>query len=316
MCNQATFKNGENKMTKRSLLALSAMQTMAGKAIRDIRQGGRRETRNVLELCRSCANRPQQQEFWNMIKLFLTSPKKKYQELLHRTAASVQENILKTLAINLGCTSFSYGGDILRAEYQNGNEICWLQELTPGEDPQQTIRFWNEKGVSVFWLNTAAYSKTPLFLSELAAANSRCIFLYILDESCTDFSWLAKAAENANVCFLLSPSLLDRFAPWMHKNQLLFGVTRSYADVRDFQQEQTLLETSIRAGCLAAVYFSDSHPDADTAAQEEELYRLLKKVRCNGQLEIFLCDLKRDADTVQDLLLERQKISEWHCFPE
>lgn len=301
-------------MKKRSLLALSAMQTMAGKAIRDIRQGGRRETRNVLELCRGCAQRPQQQEFWDMIKLFLTSPEKKYQKLLHRTATSVKESTLKTLAINLSCTSFSDGGDILRTAYQNGSEISWLQELAPSEDVQQSVRLWNEKGVSVFRLQTAACAKTPL-LAELPAANSRCIFLYMLDESCPDFSWLPKAAENTNVCFLLSPALLDQLAPWMHQNQLLFGVARNYSDVQDFRQEQPLLQSWIDSGCLAAVYCSALHPDADTAARENDLYRLLKEARCSGQTEIFLCDLKRDTNTVQDLLLERQKISEWHCFP-
>lgn len=302
-------------MKKRSVLALSAMQTMAGKAIRDIRQGGKRETRNVLELCRGCAQRPQQQEFWDMLKLFLTSPNKKYQQLLHRTAVSVREITLKTLAINLSCTSFSDGGDILRAEYAAGHEICWMQELAPCEDPQQAVLRWNEKGVSVFGLHAAAYSNAPHLLSELPAANSRCIFLYLLDESCPDFSWLSKTAENANVCFLLTPALLERFAPWMQENQLLFAVTRNYSDIQNFQQEQSFLQNCIRAGCLAAVYCSAPHPDAATAAQEEKLYQLLKETRCNGQTEIFLCDWKRDTETVQDLLLERQKISEWHCFP-
>ncbi len=301
-------------MKERSLFELSAMQTMAGKAIRDIKSGGRRETRNVLELCRSYAQRPQQQEFWGMIKLFLTSSQNRYQALLHRTARSVKESSLKTLAINLSCTSFADGGDILRRECQNGKEISWLQWLSPCEDPQAAICAWAQKGVSFFLIDAAAYKQHPTQLAQLPGYNSRGIFIYILEKDCADFSWVSKAAAYENVCFLLSSALLDALAPQMQKKQLLFGVVRSYSDVETPQKEQELLHRFIGYGCLLAVYRSALQPDTPTVKREEAFYRLLKQARCKGQAEIFVCDLKRDAATVQDLLLERQKISEWHCF--
>ena len=295
-------------LEKRSLLALSAMQTMAGRAIRDIKTGGKRETRNILKVCRSYARRPQQQEFWDLVKKFLTSPGNQYQALLHRAVCSVKEETLKTLMINLSCNAFSAGRDLLCNEAAKGREYRWIQQLTPASDMQAVIHDWKQKGVFVFLLNLCDYQTHSSLLAELPAHNSRCVFIYIVSNAESDLSWAAKSPCSDNICILLTPKVIDHYAPWLLQQKLFFGVIRDYHDIQTLQDEHAQLTHWIDSGCLLGVYYTGKH--TLSKFQETDRYDTLKHVRRTGQLELFLCDLVQDSDLVQDILLGRRTLLE------
>ena len=293
-------------MEKRSILTLSAMQTMAGRAIRDIKAGGRRETRNILALCRSYARRPQQKEFWSVVKDSLLADGNQYEALIHRAASSVREDSLKALAIGLSCTTFSSGRELLCREAASGQENCWIQRLLPSADMQEEVTAWTQKGVSVFLADLSELKGCGAQLAELPARNSRCIFIYIVQDADQCPSCAARAPEAGNICILLSPQSVDAYGPRLREQKLFFGVIRGYEDIRDLQEEQALRRRWIDAGCLIGVYRSprQSLPQP----REEELYRELVEIRCRGQLELFLWDLERDTAVVQDVLMGRRKV--------
>lgn len=292
-------------MEKHSLLTLSAIQTIAGKAIRTIKTGGKRETRNLLEVCMSFARRPQQQDFWNFLKGFVFSSDKQYQALLQRTACSVREDSLKALAVNLSCNAFADQREYLCAQAEKGMENSWMQWLSPEENMQTAVNRWVKKGVSVFLLNTEEFKSCPDKLTRIPMQNSRCVFIYVISDAKADFSWAEKTAAANNICMFFSPRALQRFAPWVKKHQIFYGVIRDYGSVGDLQEEAGLLQQYIEEGCLMAVYRS-----AD-GADDSGLYGILKQERNKGQLEILLYDLYRDNALIQDFLLGRQKIADY-----
>lgn len=300
-------------MGKQSILTLSAMQTMVGRAIRDLKAGGKRETRNALELFRNYARTPQQQEFWDVIKGFLTSSETQYRALLQRTILSVREDVLKAVTINLSCNAFSAGKDVIYKNALDHDENQWIQWLQPSADIQKTVDDWMQKGVFVFLVDVRAYKDYTTQLAELAAHNSRCVFIYIIyTTEHLDFSWVIHTIKSANICVLLAPDLIPRYAPWLLKHQLLFGVIRDYADIQSPEAELALLQQWIDAGCLLGVYHFSSSPH--TPAREAYLYRTLKQMRCKGQFQILLCDLEKDCAMVQDILLGRQQIPDFSSF--
>lgn len=301
-------RDGGVPLEKHSLLALSAMQTMAGRAIRDIKTGGKRETRNILKVCRSYANRPQQQGFWDLVKKFLTSPGNQYQALLHRAVCSVKEETLKTLMINLSCNAFSAGRDLLCKGAAENQEYRWIQWLTPASDIQAVIYDWNQKGVFVFLLNLCDYQDRPSLLAELPTHNNRCVFIYIVSNAEADLSWIEKSPCSDNICILMTPEVVDHYAPWLLQQKIFFGVIRDYHDIQTLQDEHARLTHWIDSGCLLGVYYTGQHPCSKF--QEEDPYDTLKHIRRTGQLELFLCDLERDTDLVQDILLGRRTLLE------
>ena len=292
-------------MEKHSLLIRSAIQTIAGRAIRNIKTGGKRETRNILEVCQSFASRPQQQDFWSFLKTFVFSSENQYQALLQRAACSVRENSLKALAVNLSCNAFSDERELLCRQAEKGMENSWIQWLSPAENMQKSVNDWLKKGVSVFLLNTSEFQPCPDKLTRLPMQNSRCVFVYVVSDAEMDFSWTEKVAKADNICMLLSPAALDRFAPWLKKQQLFFGVIRNYEEIQNMQEEKELLQHCIDEGCLMAFYHSTQ------AIGSEALYTGLKQERTKGKLEILLYDLDGDTALIQDFLLGRQKIADY-----
>lgn len=288
-------------MKRNSLLTLSAIQTMAGKAIRDIRTGGKRETRNILNVCRSYARDPQQQEIWDIIKGFLAAPDNRYQALLHRAATCVREDLLKTLAINLSCTAFSSGRDRLYMQTPQEGELRWLQWLEPADNLQDEICAWTQKGITVFLVNMREYADRFRQLAELSVCNSRCIFICTVCDCGLDLSW---SVHSDNICFLLTPDVIDSYAPFLLHHKLFFGILRDYSNVQDLHREGELLEHWAETGCLICVYHSRLDHTAQT--HDEKLYSILRHIRRKGRSELFLCDLDRDSALIQNILLDKE----------
>ncbi len=296
-------------MKRRSLFTLSVMQTMTGRAIRDMRNGGSREMRNVLELCRGFARSPRQREVWDALKVILTAPGNRYQGLLHRVACSVREDSLKTLIINLSCNAFSAGRELLRMQAASGTKSLWLQQLSPVSDLRTEVRRCTQLGTCVFLIDLQECRDCRAQAAELAARNSRCIFIYLVSDPEAEFPAVIQAVQCENVCILLAPDAVDACAPALKKRGILFGIIRNYDDIQDLSQEKDLLEHWTRAGCLLCVYRSPQH--SQPCAQNEELYSAMNRARRSGQPELFLCDLDRDTAAIQDILLERRDITDF-----
>lgn len=281
-------------MEQKSILTLSTVQAVAGKVIRDLKNGGKRETRNVIELCKSLTKRPRQQDFWDMVKEFINLSGGRYDALLHRTAATVREDSLKTLAVNLGCTAFSSTSSKKMA----GSWLCNIPySLSMGSDVDR----WNESGVFVFLIELNN-DVSPDVICSLASRHTRSIFILLVREKYHNHSVLEKAAAFDNICFLLEPCALSEAEP-LRRARSLYGVLRNYSQVENPLSEKQSLENWIAQGCVLAAYETEAPcREADT----DLMYRKLVEARSRGAVEIFLCDLQRDPKILLEII-KRQR---------
>lgn len=284
-------------MENPSLLMRSTLQTIAGKAIRDLKYGGKRETRNVIELCKGFACRPSRQDFWNTIKSYTTASDSQYDPLLHRAAASVREESLQTLAVNLCCGALTIGANVLR-ENPDNQKICWIQKIDITAEPD--IAGWNKQGVYVFRLDAETHGDAEI-LTSLVGRNTRSIFVLEIWEKEPDAGWIRYAAQFDNICFLLSPDALTSAGDLLTECGSFFGVLRNYTDVKSLRNEKDQIMQWIQAGCLLGIY---NTPEDGDATYAEPWYQSLVSVRKKGSVELLLCDLQRDTALVQQMLLK------------
>lgn len=296
-------------MAKQSILTLSAIQTVLGKAIRDLKNGGKRETRNVIELCRSFTKRPLQNDFLNMVKNFTSFSGSQYDPLLHRIAASVREDSLKTLAINLGYTAFAGGADRIRSNYKNGIDYCWLQRLDFSSLHENEISMWNERGVYVFLVDFGKEKGSSETIFSLAAHNTRSTFVLLLKDVHPDSDWMIRSSQYDNLCFLLAPDVLNEVGSLLVENKVLFGVLRNYLDIEDVQTEKEKIMHWIDLGCAIDAYYLPENSSA--CSKIEDYYQKLLQVRKKGAVEILMCDLQKDANLVQEIILGKRSFPEY-----
>ncbi|MEG0897749.1 MAG: hypothetical protein RSF73_09420 [Ruthenibacterium sp.] len=291
-------------MFKNSAMTQSMIKTIAGKAIGDLKSGGMRGTRNMLELCCKFATTPFYQEFWGFLKELLTVPDNHYSDLMQRISRTVHEETLKTLTVNLGYNAFSYGREQLLARYaQLGAADLWLQRMDVSQSLPDADVFsqWNDKGVFVFLMEEIQSEEDVLQILKMAAKNQYSIFALKLTHGVLGevIDSQAMTQEQENVCFLMEDAIVPEIAAAMQKRKLFFGFSRNYCEVESIEEERALMQEYIANGYIMGVYQDKEVP----TEYAETLYREMTRSRFTGASEIFLCDLERDAVAMQRVLL-------------
>lgn len=287
----------------------SMIQTIAGKAIRDLRSGGERELRNVVELFRGLAAPPEYHQFWDMLEDILHLPGQQYGALLSRTARDVDFGCLKTLIANLGLHAYTGGGEALRNGWASGTSCAyWLEALDSAQGPDQlhgTIAAFQEQGTSSFLLRVEQEDQLPIAL-DIAAKHRQCIFFFLCrPASCCQAS-LEEMAALGNVVPLICSQNLPALAGELKQAGLFFGFYRRYDEIESLESEVSLLSQWINAGCFLGVYEGrSSDPQNDDGL---DYYAKLQQIRQKGSREILLSDLWRDREVVQKLLLHQQTL--------
>lgn len=295
----------------------SVIQTMAGKAIRDLRSGGERELRNVVELCRGHSAPPGYQKFWSMLENILRRPDQQYGALLFRAANDVDINCLKTLIANFGLHAYANGSQLLRDNRESGiSSAYWLEPLDGTMEPDilhQTISSLQGQGTSSF-LFRAEQEKDLQAVLNIAGKHRQCVFFLI----CKTVSCCRESLEEmtilGNVIPLIEVGNLPALASPLKHAGILFGFHRSYCEIESLEAEEEFLRQCIKAGCFLGIYEESSKSPCED--QGLFYYAKLQEMRRKGTQEIFLLDLWRDREVVQKLLLHRQNLpdsSAVHC---
>ena len=275
------------------------MQTITGKVIRDLKNGGKREIRNAIELCRGLSRHPVQRDFWDMVRQFTTFPDSQYAPLIRRTAADVREEVLKTWTVNLWYMAFSQGAEIIRRDHEYGKEHCWVQWLSCRESLRQQVALWNERGVFVFVLDLVRNGACPEEIFPLLKQNTGSVFLFLIHEDGWDEAWLEQVVQFRQAAFLLEPPCLKAMSGMLLENQALFGVLRSYRDVTDPDLEKREVMKWIQQGCVIGAYYM---PGGDRKG-DTDYYRELVEIRQKADLEILPWDLQKDPEMIQEMIL-------------
>ena len=285
----------------------SVIQTMAGKAIRDLRSGGERELRNVVELCKGCSAPPGYQKFWSLLENILHRPGQQYGALLSRAAKDVDINCLKTLIANLGLPAYSDGSQMLQDSRKSRTPPAyWMEPLDETMEPDtlhQTISRFQNLGTSSFLFRAERDAALETILN-IAAKHRQCVFFLICRAGICCQAHLEDMTALGNVIPLIGYEDLPAMATSLKQAGILFGLHRRYCEIESLQAEETLLHQCIEMGCFLGVYEGTRH-DA-CSRQDLVYYAKLQEIRCSGTQEIFLADLWRDREAVQNLLLEQR----------
>lgn len=287
----------------------SLIQTMAGKAIRDLRSGGERELRNVMELCKGHSGPPGYQKFWSLLETILRRPDQQYGALLSRAANDVDINCLKTLIANLGLHACAHGSQALRDSWNSGvSPAYWMEPLDGNMEPDilhQTISRLQKQGTSSFLFR--AEQKTDLEnILNVAAKHHQCVFFLIVRTASCCRTYLEDMAALGNVIPLVSFRDLPSIAGAFKQTGILFGFHRRYCEIESPQAEEDLLRQCIETGCFLGVY--EGTQEAACKHQELVYYTELHEIRRRGTQEILLADLWRDREAVQELLLQQNTL--------
>ena len=292
-------------MLKNSAMTQSIVKTIAGKAIYDLKSGGIRGTRNMIQLCRKFAMTSFYQEFWDFLKELLTVPDNHYSDLMQRIARTVHEDTLKTLSVNLGYNAFSCGREQLLERYARlGTANLWLQRIDISQSLQlnsDVFSQWNDKGVFVFLIENILSANDLLQMFKTASKNRSSIFILKLKHGVWDDAIVSQAipGEQENICFLLADALVPAVAATLRERQLLFGFSRGYHEVEGITEERALHQEYIANGYIVGVY----EDEKTTTEYAEALYHEITRSRSIGASELFLCDLERDTVAMQRVLL-------------
>lgn len=282
----------------------SVIQTMAGKAIRDLRSGGERELRNVVELCKGRSSSPDYQRFWSMLENILRRPNQQYGALLSRAANDVDINCLKTLFSNLGLHAFTTGREVLQNNRKAGtSSLYWMEAVDGTMEPDllcEIVSGLQQQGVSSFLFRAGPKTELETVLN-IAGKHRHCMFFLI----CQGISFCQQHLEDmttiGNVIPLIGYEDIPVLAGQLKQAGILFGLHRRYEDILDLASEEKLLLQCIGKGCFLGVY-EGGIPDF-RKSQDLFYYAKLQEVRQNGTKEIFLADLWRDREVMQKLLL-------------
>lgn len=284
----------------------SLIQTMAGKAIRDLRSGGERELRNVMELCKGHSAPPGYQKFWSLLETILRRPDQQYGALLSRAANDVDINCLKTLIANLGLHACTHGSQTLRDSWSSGaSPAYWMEPLDEPTNPdilRQTISRLQKQGTSSFLFRVEQETELETILN-IAAKHHQCVFFLIVRPASCCRMCLEDMAALGNIIPLIGFQDLPAIAGALKQAGILFGFHRRYCEIKSLQTEEDLLRQCIETGCFLGVYEGSQ----ETACKHQELvyYAELHEIRRSGTQEILLADLWRDREAVQKLLLQQ-----------
>lgn len=287
----------------------SVIQTMAGKAIRDLRSGGERELRNVVELCKGCSASADYQKFWSMLENILRRPDQQYGALLSRAANDVDINCLKTLIANFGLHAYANGSKILRDNWKSGaSSAYWMEPLVEDMEPDilnQTVSRLQKRGTSSFFFCVGEKTELTTLLN-IAEKHRQCVFLLI----CRAFSCCQEYLEDmtalGNVIPLIEGGDLPNISGPLKQAGILFGFHRRYCEIESLEAEEELLHWYIAAGCFLGVYEGNNQNFCEN--QDLFYYVKLQEIRLKGAQEILLLDLWRDREAVQKLLLHQQAL--------
>lgn len=287
----------------------SVIQTMAGKAIRDLRSGGERELRNVVELSRGRSAPLGYQKFWSMLENILRRPDQQYGTLLSRAANDVDINCLKTLIANLGLHVYTDGSQTLRNNWESGvSLVYWLEPLDGTTEPailHQTIVDLHRQGTSSFLFRVKQETELGTVLN-IAGGHHQCVFFLICRGITCYQKYLEDMIALGNVIPLIGGEDLFAAASLLKQSGVLFGFHRRYCEIEGLETEIKLLHQFTETGCFLGVYEGDSQDPCEK--QELFYYAKLQEIRRRGAQEILLADLWRDREVVQKLLLHQQTL--------
>ena len=276
-------------MIKDSFMALSLTQSLAERAIDSIRNGGRREVRNTLELFRS---------FFTMLDFeyvpfyrarYIQSFKVTPEALIKKIINSVDKEIAKTFIVNM-IYSVIYEGRSLHKL----NQGRWMESLTNSANLEEDISNYNKNGIYAFSVNTDIKCDRELFRA--INNHKRCVFFLYSDKYSKKLLNFNIKCEN--ICYILSILAYNNIGTVFNKQGILYGLTKNAQE--SFSLDDEILELQ-RLDSEGAMFISYYNKDLKI---DNQLYNEIFKIRKSLNIKMALINLNGLYKRVGKRLME------------
>jgi len=243
------------------------------KAIEDMRSNTKRSIRNLIDLGLLFSQSENQKWFFNTAKKVISNPRNPYNELTARMIANVNNQTIKTVGINLGYSSLTYGANKLQKRQAEMNRpIPWLlifdiPESCPDffHQMENLIREGRELGIYsyVFCPHGA---NDMITLCEIAKQFNECLFVFkvssvlIADQTVKSLSGTHNAvvsvqAANAD----LNCESFVNASQILKQNRCLYGFHVSYNENNlEKVTAPEYVRSAIGLGNLFGMYIADN----------------------------------------------------------
>lgn len=300
------------------LLRVTA-ESITAKLIRDLKNDTSRSIRKAIDFGSTFAKSELQKEFFNMARDVASLPRNPFHQLIKRGVHSVDDAVFKTIGVNLGITSFTYGARQIRKQNaENGAVVSWLQEfdLTNGDNAPSvntleiTIKHCMEMGSFAFAIRLDSEKTLFLPVLRVAARCKDCTFVCAVDARCIGEEEAAAIYNAKNAVILLNighdasaDSEQKRAEAFriLREHRLLYGFLFRYGEGAKADLTDEFLKEMIRCGCFTGVYAGPK----DKAREADSVYRYICASREEGEDPILLFDYRRDAEYIQKLILHQ-----------
>lgn len=239
--------------------------------------------RNSIELGNRFAQNTIQHRFFCFLKNIFKAPSY-YGSIVKFAAKNIDENILKTLALNIGISSVqcteSENNDNKRKIIQ---EVC-LSDHKNESDIQQKIQTFKRAGTCIFILGDIQNTKELLNCINVAKKHSSNIFIFkcCIDSIGKHSLEQIKACRNVIMAIKQTENnkKTDLFLNLKEYN-LLFGYYKNYENVNNSTKEKLCVLENMELGCCFGIYSSKVPQNNNN---------LLKELKTCSSLPILLDD--------------------------
>lgn len=299
-------------------------EAIVGKAIRDIKKDANRSIRKGIDLGNTFARGELQKEFFELAGEIASSPQNPYNQLIKRGVGTIDDDIFRTVGVNLGMTSFTFGAHQIRAEYaESGRSLSWLRKFDFSA-PEKIIREKAlklrmerclRKGVCAFWFQADACREALGPVLDAASWYGDCTFFLAAEPDGIRESEAERILSLKNIVIFVpvrdaGTKKAEAFRI-LRKYRLLYGFLLYYGAEKTADTSEEFLKEMIDCGCFAGVYDqTDSGPE-----ENYPVYNFVCAARRQGVQPILLFDYHRDAAYIQDLILLKRHFTGAHADP-
>lgn len=304
----------------------STVDILISKTIVDIQRDTYRSIRNFVDLGVYFAKGENQKLFFKRMQATIQNPQNPFYKLVADMLKNIDIDVIKTLGTNLGCSSFTYGVNMIRENEKRLSAhipSMLIFDWDDGADPLKAIKQSTEliaQGMElgifthVFYANKNPGRAYDVF--SIAREFPFCSFFMLVSPQLIDddFILMSKGVNNVLISVEGSPSLepvfLDALAT-LHNARCVYGIHAYYIDeTADQVRADSFVDALIDAGCFFLGYIYDRRDkNPDTLSEMRSFVRMMRTHQGKsilafdwyGDLKVIIDAISKGSDLLKIL---------------
>ena len=279
----------------------TAVGAVVDKALRDIPRDGKRSVRNLADMGECLAKSDAQKQFFAQVKQAISSPSSLYFWFAQNLVKQVSPQRLRTLAVNFGCSSLTYGVGVLRSGQQAlGEQLPWIVEAGDYSSGQTDplIERANAFGCYAFMVG----DESPEQAYALAKRHPESTFFLRFSPGRVNESTMPALSQlvNADVSLDAGEPGFEKAAGLLYHARIPFGFYASCNDEASFGRftGESFLRRMTSCHCLSGIY---AGPPG--SGLEKNIRRFVRQARLSKKgLPFVLLDLYDDLAYIAEVI--------------